>query len=356
MKPSLNWLLAMVPACILLDHFAPGQRSLVFFMSAAAVVPLAGWLGQATERLAARTSQGLGGLMNATFGNAAELIIALFALREGLAGVVKASLTGSIIGNLLLVLGASVLAGGLRFKVQRFNEAAARVRATMLTLAAIALVLPAAFHHLAGRRAEALETGLSVQFAVVLLLSYALGLLFSLRTHRQYFLGHAPPQGEERKSDWSPRKSVAVLAASTAAIGWVSEILAGSVTGAAHAMGMSSVFVGVVVLGIVGNAAEHATAVMAARNNHMDLAVGIAIGSSIQIALFVAPALVLASFLIGPAPMDLVFSPAEVLAIVLAVWIAGQISGDGESNWMEGVQLLAVYVVLAVTFFFLPGS
>ncbi|MEK7406586.1 MAG: calcium/proton exchanger [Acidobacteriota bacterium] len=356
LRPSLDWLLIFVPVTLLLEFLAPAAHTLVFWTACLAIIPLAAWLGRATEHLAEKTSEGTGALLNATFGNAAEMIIALMALKEGLGDLVKASLTGSILGNLLLVLGASALWGGLKFKTQKFSIEAARVQATMLILAAIALVVPAVYHHLAGPLGQRSEAGLSLEIAVVLLASYALGLVFSLRTHRHYFCGHAgQPEKSVHGQLWSIRKSLIVLAVSTALVGWISEILVGSVEHAAHAFGMTSLFVGVIIVGIVGNAAEHSTAILAARKNKMDLSVGIAAGSTIQIALFVAPVLVLASYWIGPRPMDLVFTPAEVLAIVMAVWIAGHIAGDGESNWLEGAQLLAVYLVIAIVFYFLPG-
>jgi Ca2+:H+ antiporter len=356
LKPSLDWLLALIPAVAVMEYVFHVPDTWLFIASALAIVPLAKWLGHATEHLAAKTSQSIGGLLNATFGNAAELIIALLALKAGLRDVVKASLTGSIIGNLLLVMGASVLWGGLRFKIQKFNETAARVQATMLTLAAIALIVPAAFHHIVGAQGQRLEAGLSLEISIVLLATYAFGLLFTLGTHRQHFSGNAEEGGGDHGPSWSIKKSLTVLTLSTVGIGWISEVLVGSVTGAAEALGMTSIFVGVIVVGIVGNAAEHSTAIWVARDNKMDLAMGIAIGSTIQIALFVAPVLVLASYFIGPQPMDLVFTTPEILAIGLSIWIAGQISGDGESNWLEGVQLLAVYLVLAMTFYFLPEA
>ena len=348
----LNWLLVFVPVAILLDFLAPWSYALIFVTSCLAIVPLAGWLGRATGQLAQHTGEGIGGLLNATFGNAAELIIGFVALQKGIYPVVKASLTGSIIGNLLLVLGAAALAGGVRHKEQVFNMTAARVQATLLTLAAIALVVPAAFHYLAGGNARVREDALSLGIAVVLLAAYGAHLLFSLHTHRQLFAGEQEAGGAGPA--WSIRRSVLVLAASAGLIAWVSEILVGSVEPAAEAFGMSRIFIGVIVVAVVGNAAEHSTAVMSALENRMELSLGIAIGSSLQIALLVAPLLVFASRFVGPAPMDLVFTPAEVLAVFLAVTIAGQIASDGRTNWLEGVQLLCVYAILAVTFYFLP--
>jgi Ca2+:H+ antiporter len=356
LKPSLNWLLVFVPVAAALRYLWPGHETWVFITAALAIIPLAGLLGTATEHLARQTSQGIGGLLNATFGNAAELIIALIALAGGLRDVVKASLTGAIIGNLLLVLGASLLAGGVRYREQRFNPTAARVRATMLTLAAIALILPAAYDLVAGPEGRRREGDLSLEIAAVLFFTYALELLFSLRTHKDYFSAQTASEAETHEEGWSKRKSILVLALTTAMVGWVSEMLVGSVEVAGEALGMTSLFVGVIIVGIVGNAAEHSTAVLVARKNQMDLSVGIAIGSSTQIALFVAPVLVFVSYFIGPQPMDLVFTPAEVLAIVVAIWITGQIAGDGESNWLEGVQLIAVYLILAIVFYFLPAS
>ena len=353
----LNWLLVFVPVAVGLHFLRPDLHTWIFLSASLAIVPLAGWLGHATEHLAEKTGEGVGGLLNATFGNAAEMIIAVMAMRRGLYDVVKASLTGSIIGNVLLVMGAAILAGGIKFQTQKFNASGARVQATMLTLAAVALTVPAAFHYLAGPGGIVRERPLSLDISIVLLVTYALSLWFTLRTHKQLFVGHTAEAAavEHGATDsWSLRKSIAVLMGATALIAWISEILVGSVEEAAHAFGMSSIFVGVIVVAIVGNAAEHSTAILVAMKNRMDLSLTIAIGSSIQIALFVAPVLVLLSYVMGPSPMDLVFTPAEVLAVVLAVAVTGQIAGDGESNWLEGVQLLAVYIILGIVFYFLP--
>lgn len=360
LKPRLDWLLVALPVVVGLEFLRPEAHVAIFFTACAAIIPLAGWLGRATEHLAERTGEGVGGLLNATFGNAAEMIIAFMALRQGLTEVVKASLTGSIIGNVLLVLGASFLAGGVRFREQEFNEQGARAQATLLWLAGVALVTPAAFHAIGGPAAVPREVELSVVMAVVLLVTYALGLVFTLKTHKQYFAGHsgeaaAVEEGATHRA-WSLRRSLAVLLGATALIAWVSEILVGSVEETAAQLGMTDVFIGVVVVAIIGNAAEHSTAILVAYKNRMDLSIGIAIGSSIQIALFVAPLLVLLSFLVAPTPMDLVFTPAEVVAVALAVAVTAQIAGDGRSNWLEGVLLLAVYAILAVVFYFLPAE
>ncbi len=358
LKPSLNWLLVFVPVAVVLKFAAPNLPAAVFITACLAVIPLAGLLGHATEELASRTNEGIGGLLNATFGNAAELIIALMALQQGLHDVVKASLTGSIIGNILLVMGASFLAGGLKFKIQTFNPTAARSQANMLTLAAIALIMPAAYHYMGGQEAPLLERGMSLEIAGILLVTYVLGLIFSLRTHRHLFTGGGPKLHADgpRGPGWSLRTALIVLAVSTVLIGWISEILVGAVEPAAEAMGMTGVFVGVIVVAIIGNAAEHSSAVTAALKNRTDLSIGISLGSSTQIALFVAPVLVLASLVVGPRPMDLVFTLPEVLAVALAVAISAQVTMDGESNWLEGVQLLSVYAILGIVFYFLPHA
>jgi Ca2+:H+ antiporter len=358
LKPSLNWQLVLVPVTIAMEYLAPTSHTTIFILACLAIIPLAGLLGKATEHLSEKTGEGIGGLLNATFGNAAELIIAIMALRQGLYDVVKASLTGSIIGNILLVTGAAFLAGGLKFESQRFNATAARVQSTMLTLAAISLVVPAAFHHLGGTVAAASEGDLSLEISIVLLITYALSLLFSLHTHKQLFMG-LPEEALEVEANghhvpWSLGKSLGLLAFATFMVAWISEILVGSVEHAAESFGMTRIFVGVIVVAIIGNAAEHSTAVLVALKNRMDLSLGIAVGSSIQVALFVAPVLVLASYVMGPRPMDLVFTPAEVMAIVVSIAITGQIAGDGESNWLEGVQLLSVYIILGIVFYFMP--
>lgn len=349
----MNWLLLFVPVAIGLETLAPERHLLVFVTSAVAILPLAGWMGRATEQLAERMGEGVGGLLNATFGNAAELIIALAALRAGLHDVVKASLVGSIVGNILLVLGAAMLAGGLRRSEQHFNPAGARSQATMLTLAAIALVLPAAFQATVGTTAEGIGR-LSVSISVVLLLVYLLYLAFVLVTHSALFVGsYVPEEGKAHASVW---RAASVLAGATVGIAWISEILVGAIEPTAHEFGLSNVFVGVFVVAILGNAAEHATAISAALKDRMDLSLSISIGSSVQVALFVAPVLVLTSLFLGPAPMDLAFPAGLVLMLLLSVLIMGQVAGDGRSDWLKGMQLLAVYLVLGLTFFFVPNA
>lgn len=351
----MNWLLAFVPTAIALEHLAPTQHLWIFLCAALAILPLAAWMSHATEQLAEKTGEGVGGLLNATFGNAAELIISLAALRAGLHDVVKASIAGSIIGNILLVLGASMLAGGLRHREQVFNAIGARSQATMLTLAAIALVLPAAYQKLVSTVPGADTQNLSNTIAIVLLVTYGLFLVYSLITHRGLFTGSGNnTESDEHTVAWPVSRAVMVLAAATAAIAWISEILVGSIEPTAHQFGLNNLFIGVFVVAILGNAAEHASAITAAMKNRMDLALSIAIGSSVQVALFVAPVLVLASLFIGPSPMSLTFGGGLVLTVMLSVLITGQIAGDGRSDWLKGVQLLSVYIILGLAFFFVP--
>ena len=352
----LNLLLVFVPAAFILE-FTHAKPILVFAASALAIIPLAGLMGKATEHLAEKLGEGIGGLLNATFGNAAELIIAVMALRKGLYDVVKASLTGSIIGNVLLVFGLSAIAGGLKYPVQRFNKTAASLGTTLLMLSAIALVIPAIFHTVATSSGAAVENELSLEIAVVLIICYVLSLVFSLKTHKHLYVSDLDAEAEQAAGThgWSQKKSVTVLLVATVFVAVMSEFLVGAVEEDSHALHMSDVFVGVILVAIIGNAAEHSTAVLMALKNKMDLALNIAVGSSIQVAPFVAPSLIFRSYLVGGrGPMDLRFTTFEVVAIGISVFTVSQISQDGESNWMEGVQLLAVYIILGIAFFYLP--
>ena len=365
LTPSLDWLLVFVPVAFALRYIPSlHNQTALFIVSALAIIPIAGWMGHATEQLAHRMGEGVGGLLNASFGNAAELILALIALKAGHVEIVKASITGSIIGNLLLVLGASVFAGGLRYPRQTFNKTAARSSCTALILAAAALVIPTVFHLAAARSPSgwtpAAEQKLSLAIAVILVATYAAMLVFSLVTHKQLFVGGeadiakdgAPAEDtDEHSAPWSVGKAVAVLLGATLLVAWVSEFLVGAVEAAQHSLGVTETFVGVIIVAIVGNAAEHSTAITMAMKNKMDLALGIAVGSSLQIALFVAPVLVFASYLF-PHQLNLEFSLPEIAAVVLAAFVTDQIAGDGESNWLEGVQLVAAYAIIACAFFF----
>jgi Ca2+:H+ antiporter len=353
------FLVPFIPLAIVLD-VANAPAEVVFFVSAAGVIPTAALMGRATEELANRSGPGIGGLLNVTFGNAPEIIIAVFALAEGLQEVVKASLVGSILGNTLLVLGAAMFVGGLPRHRQTFNRTGASAQSAMLLLAAAGLVMPAIYEMVDGRGlpapgAEAINYGpiveqISFGVAVILMLTYVAGLIFSLRTHRDLF---NPPREKEEEGvaePWTVRRSILMLAIAGAAVAVMSEILVGSISEAAKTIGLSEFFIGAVVVAIVGNAAEHWVAVYVAHRNKMDLAVNIAIGSSAQVALFAIPLLVLLSFVIGDFPMPLVFNGFELGGILIAVIIANHVTNEGESNWFEGLQLLAVYVILAITF------
>ena len=352
-------LAVFIPIAIGLD-LANASSALIFFSAALGVIPTAALMGEATEQLAARSGPGIGGLLNVTFGNFPELIIAAFALDKGLHEVVKASIVGSVISNILLVLGASMFVGGWRNGDQRFSQQAVHAQAAMLLLALAALVLPAVFQLASGgslphANQDRVEFGgdlkhLTIGVSVVLLVTYAGGLFFSLRTHRDLF----NPHREEEVPDtvWSVERSVILLAIAGVLVGVMSEVLVGSIEDASHAVGLSEFFIGVIVVAIVGNAAEHWVAVLVAFKNKMDLAMNIAIGSSAQVALFVAPVLALLSFGVGPHPMALVFNGYELGALLFAVLIANFVTVEGRSNWFEGVQLLAVYAVLVLVFVF----
>ena len=374
--PSFGWrfltspsgwpylLAPFIPIAIALRLIDAGA-GLIFFSAALGVIPTAALMGRATEEVAARSGPGIGGLLNVTFGNAPELIIALFALEKGLQEVVKASIVGSILGNILLVMGAAMLAGGLvpGRKVQRFDRTAASVQALMLILAVAALVMPAIFELVEGQGLPGVNQErvsfdstvehLSLAVAIVLIFTYVAGLFFSLKTHRELFNPHGDDEDDHDDTwGWSMRTSVIALAIAGVAVGVMSEILVGSIEAASHTVGLSEFFIGVIVIAIVGNAAEHWVAVLVAVKDKMDLSVNIAIGSSAQVAMFVAPVLVLVSFFLGPGPMPLVFNGFEIAAIFLAVLVAHQVTNEGESTWFEGVQLLSLYVILGLTFYF----
>ncbi|MEX2317062.1 MAG: calcium/proton exchanger [Pirellulales bacterium] len=364
----LEVLLVAFPVALAARYFEIGDVW-IFVASGLAVIPLAGLMGRATEGLAATLGTGIGGLLNATFGNAAELIIALVALWKGpqMYPLVKASITGSIIGNVLLVLGLAIAAGGMRHKFQRFNRTAASMGATLLTLATVGLIMPTLYYYVFSAESplEAKQFAtvefLSEEIAAILAGVYALSLVFMFVTHRKLFdvtehdaAGQTVRVEREHEPHWSRRTALLVLLLATAGVAVVAEMLVGSVEAAAHELGMSQVFVGVIVVAIVGNAAEHSTAVLVAMKNKMDLAVNIAVGSGIQIALFVAPVLVFASMAMGhERPMDLHFTPMEIVAVAIAILVLAQVADDGESHWLEGIMLLAVYAILALAFYHL---
>jgi Ca2+:H+ antiporter len=357
MRP-VYYLGIFIPAAIALE-LAHASPVLIFTAAALGVIPTAALMGTATEEIAERTGPGIGGFLNVTFGNAPELIIAFFALREGLHEVVKASIVGSIIGNILLVLGAAMLVGGWNREKQVFSRTAANAQSAMLLLALAALMLPAVFQLIHGGSLPAVGEerhpfgseveDLSMGVAIILILSYLAGLLFSMKTHRSVFNPYEEEHGEE--GGWSVRKATMLLAVAAVLVGLMSEILVGSISEASDDIGLSEFFVGVFVVAIIGNAAEHWVAVLVAAKDKMDLAVNIAIGSSAQIALFVAPVLVLLSYVVGPGPMPLVFNGYELGAMLFAVLIANFLTQEGESNWFEGVQLISLYAVLGLVFY-----
>jgi Ca2+:H+ antiporter len=358
-EAPLAWLLFAVPVAGWVHHARPDNPLLVFALACVAIIPLAGLLGLATEKLAARVGEGIGGFLNATLGNAAELIIALVALRAGMLDMVKASLTGSIIGNLLLVLGAAFLAGGLRHKIQTFATVGVRLQVGMMALAALAILVPSIFVATGVGELANRSVAFSVVVSVVLLAVYVLSLVFTLGTHAHLFRGPEPAGdgGEEggHGMPWTMSLAIGVMAVVTLLIVWMSEILVATVEHASTALGLSNLFVGVVVVAVVGNAAEHSTAVLFAMRNRMEVALSIAIGSSTQIALFVAPLLVLLSLVMAPEPMSLAFSGVEVFLVLAATFVASILIVDGKSTWFTGVQLIAMYLVMAITVFAIPA-
>jgi Ca2+:H+ antiporter len=354
----LNYILLLfIPIAFWLE-FTHGPPVWIFIVSGLALLPLAGWMGRATEELAARAGSTIGGLLNATFGNAAELIIAIVALLAGKIEVVKASITGSIFSNLLLVLGLSIFLGGLRFNTQRFNQQAGNIMASLLLLAMVALMLPALFD-IAERTYFKVDPTLpdlafSHAAAIVLILVYLANIWFSLRTHKDMLSGMDDAHPEDHQASWSIPLSIGVLAAATVGVAVMAEFLVGSLEEATHVLGLSEFFVGIILIPLVGNAAEHFAAVVFAMKNKVDLAVQIAIGSALQIALLVAPLLVIVGWIAGK-PLDLVFrNPLELGALVASILATNAVVKDGETNWLEGFLLLGVYLLLGLAFFFTP--
>ena len=341
-------LLVFVPVTII-GEFAGFSDPLLFACSALAIIPLAGLMGKSTEAIACYCGQKIGGLLNATFGNATELIIAFVAMKEGMFDVVKASLAGSVIGNILLVLGMSMLVGGLKFKTQEFNRHSMNITASMLLFSLLGLAIPAIFTHTMPE--ESLTTqyeGLSVIIAVLMLLIYGMQFVFSFVTHRSLY--EEGPAGEEAQPETKLSVAIAVLLASTVCIAVLSEIFVGTIEPMAESVGLSKTFVGIILVPIIGNAAEHSSAVFMAYKNKMNAAVEIALGSSLQIILFVMPVLILLSLFFTP--MSIVFTPFELVAVTASVLIANRVDADGESNWLEGLQLVSVYIIIGAAFFF----
>ncbi|MDJ0903841.1 MAG: calcium/proton exchanger [Xenococcus sp. MO_188.B8] len=350
-------LLLFIPVSIA-AHFLEWGESIVFITAGIGIVPLAAYMGEATEEIAVVVGPNLGGLLNATFGNATELILAFVALKGGLITVVKATITGSIISNLLLVMGFSMFLGGLRYKEQIFQSGAARMNASIMNLAVIAILLPTAVEYTSSGIGEITLQTLSVTVAVVLIIIYCLTLIFSMKTHSYlYDVGEADLEVEGETAEAAEKVNlpfwIGVLLIVTIGVAVESELLVDSLEVATSELGLTALFTGVILLPIIGNAAEHATAVTVALKNKMDLSVSVAMGSSMQIALFVAPVLVIGGWFMGQ-PMDLNFNPFELVAVIVAVLIANSVSSDGESNWLEGSLLLATYTILGLAFFFHP--
>jgi Ca2+:H+ antiporter len=356
LRSPINWLLLFIPLTIALEHLAHVSAPVLFFMAAVSIIPIAALIVRATEQIAHRTGDAIGGLLNATFGNAPELIIALVALKAGYLDMVRASLVGAILANLLLALGVGFLMGGLRFHEQRFNPTAARAYSSMMFLAAVSMTVPSSFSRIfAPNEVIRQEQLLNVGIAIMLLVAYGLYILFSLRTHSSAFASLDTEEDTGHHEElWSVPRAVISLVVASVMAAWMSEILVGAAEATGKALGMSQVFIGIVFVAVVGGAAESGSAVAMARKNKMDLSVGIALGSCIQIALFVAPILVLASYFIAPQPLELAFSRAEIGSLFMAVLIGALVCGDGQSNWYKGVQLTTVYAIIALMFYLVP--
>ncbi len=357
LKPSLNWLFVFIPISVALEYLHV-PAPVLFFSAALAIVPIAGLIVQATEQLAVRTGDAIGGLLNATFGNAPELIIALVALKAGYFDMVRASIIGAVLANLLLATGVAFFLGGLRHHNQEYNAGATRLYSSMMLISTISLAIPSAFSRFFTTQGEVHDQKfINLGTAIVLLVAYCLYLVFMLKTHPEFFKSAVKDEEETEHHGpaWSLARAIATLLGASVLAAWMSEILVGAAQGTGEALGMSQAFIGIVFLAIVGGAAESGSAIAMARKNKVDLTVGIAMGSSIQIALFVAPVLVLASFFIAPRPLELAFSRAEVGSLFLTVLIGAMVAGDGRSNWYKGFQLITVYVMLAMLFYFLPA-
>jgi Ca2+:H+ antiporter len=358
LKPSINWMFIFIPITLFLDNAGGIPAPYIFFSAALAIVPIARLIVAATEQLATRTGDAIGGLLNATFGNAPELIIAVVALKAGLFDMVRASLIGAILANLLLALGLAFLLGGIRYHDQEYNVRATRVYSTMMLLAVVSLIIPSAFSRFFSAGTPMIEEfKLNIGLAVVLLLVYLLYLVFMLKTHPEFFASSGG--GEHHHGEgapWGLPRAVGSLLGASVLAAWMSEILVGAAEGTGEALGMSQAFIGLIFLAIVGGAAESGSAIAMARKNKVDLTVGIALGSCIQITLFIAPLLVLASFAVAAEPFTLSFGRAEIGCMFLAIIIGTMVSGDGHANWYKGVQLITVYVIMALLFYFMPEA
>lgn len=356
MSPSVFWLLLFLPVTLMLERAGSASAPVIFACAGLAIVPVAALIVRSTEHLAAHTGDAIGGLLNATFGNTPELIISLVAIRAGYVDMVRAAIVGGILANLLLALGGAFLLGGARHHDQKYNPVAARMNGTMMLLAAVSMMVPGAFsRNFSPEGGVPQEQLLNIWVACTLLLAYVLYLVFSLKTHPGAFASVESGKEVPREGrPWGVPRALGTLIVASVLVAWMSEILVGAAEGTGRALGMSQMFMGIVFLAVVGASAEIGSVIAMARKNHMDLSVGIAMGSSMQIALFVAPVLVLTSHLIAPQPLNLSFSRVEVGALFLGVLIGAIVSGDGQSNWFKGVQLITIYVIFALMFYFAP--
>ena len=356
LKPSIYWLFAFIPIAVFLEQ-SHAAAPWIFFSAALSIVPIARLIGNSTEQLATYTGDAIGGLLNATFGNFPELIIAIIALKAGLHGMVLASLAGAILANLLLAMGVSFLVGGVKFHNQDYNITSIRVYSSMMLIAVISLTIPSGFHILTvDKGAIENENSLNIYLAIVLLTGYVLYLFFMIKTHPDFFRSEGEGHHEEHEGRWSITRALATLVVASVLAAFMSEVLVGAAEETGEVLGMSSVFIGVIFLAIVGGAAESISAISMAAKNKMDLSIGIALGSSIQIALFVAPMLVIMSLFVGPSQMNLNFPRPLIVGLFLAVILAALVAGDGRSNWYKGVQLIIVYLIMGMMLYFIPTT
>ena len=356
LKPGIYWLFIFIPVTIVLDY-SHASAPLIFFSAALSIIPIARLIGSSTEQLATYTGDAVGGLLNATFGNAPELIISIVALIAGLYEMVLASLVGAVLANLLLATGVSFLVGGTKYHDQEYNPASIRVYSSMMMIAVISLMVPSLYHNfLASEDTRQTENTLNIILAIILLAGYLLYLVFMLKTHPDFFKSQPGHAEEEHENRWSLKRALITLVVASVLAAFMSEMLVGAAEETGKELGMSSLFIGMIFLAVIGGAAESISAVTMATKNKMDLSIGIALGSSIQIALFVAPVLVLLSLFIGPAQMNLAFQKGLMLILFLAVILGAMIAGDGKSNWYKGVQLVMVYLIIAIMFYFIPVS
>lgn len=355
LKPNIYWLFLFVPIAIGLKY-SEAEAPLIFFAAALAIIPVARLISESTEQIASRTGDAIGGLLNATFGNAPELIICVVALSAGLHQMVLASLAGAVLANLLLAQGVSFLVGGIKHHNQDYNPTSIRVYSSMMLIAVISLTIPSAFHQvMVGEQFRIEEAKFNIVLSVILLIGYILYLVFMIKTHADFFRSAQGTEASEEHSEkWSLQRAILTLLGASVAAAFMSEVLVGASEQTGEALGMSSLFIGVIFISVIGGAAESISAVTMAAKNKMDLSIGIAMGSSIQIVLFIAPTLMLLSLVVGPQPMPLAFSKILVLCMFFAVLLGSIVAGDGRSNWYKGVQLVMMYIIIGMMFFYIP--